>query len=274
MAKAAQHTALQAVEPAGALARLPDFIANYEGAGAENIDTSRVRPAQLKICQGQSRERKKAEDRYIEGLEEPNLFNSATKEIYGDGPLEFVVIKTLGERALEFDAQFNVVDRDVSVARRNGKYVDPRLNWDDTKQGKDAKPVATVFREYLILLLNTTLAPEMVTISFKGTGLRAAEDLDRLLAYPLKFGDRLVLKPPTFARIFTLSTTTDKKDGNTFSVFRLSQKGKVEGELGTFAAGLYETYRNKIIDIDVEDVDRHNDAPAASSAPVAGSIPF
>lgn len=252
---AKSDTALATVEPTGALATVPSFITDYVGAGTENLDTARIKPAQLKICQSTSRERKRNHERYIEGLNEPNLFNSATKEIYGDGPLEFVVIKTLGERAMQFNEAFEIVDRDVPVTRRHGKYVDPRLNWDDTKTGKEAKPVATVFREYLILLLNTTLAPELVTISFKGTGLRAADDLDRLLAYPMKIGERMILKPPTFARVFSLSTTLDTKDGNSFSVFRLSQKGRVPDDIGAFAAGLYKQYKTAVIDIDVEDPD-------------------
>jgi len=70
----------------GALAEVPEYLrkqANEPRRGNENVAPDDVIVPRIALCQSNSFERKKSHAKYIEGLEEGDFFNTATKENYG-----------------------------------------------------------------------------------------------------------------------------------------------------------------------------------------------
>src|SRR5690606_5658261 len=108
-------------------------------------------------------------DKYIEGLKLFQMFNSLTGENFGNGPVKFVVIRS-SKRALQFDAQNNIVDFHVPLD-------DPRLQFTTGPNSERFKPVATLFRGYLVGRITGDGVVEPLVLSYKGSQHGVAREL-------------------------------------------------------------------------------------------------
>lgn len=256
---AKKETAVAVVEAQEtALATIPQDLLDAQGAGTENIKASDVRPPRLQICQVGSAQIKKSNPKYIEGIQAGDLFNSLSGEKY-EKPLKFFVIQRLPSTYRQFDRNElgKVLDYDIPEG-------DPRTI-PTTVNGKWTKPVATQFDSYLVMLPDTF---EIVTLSFKSTGLKAARQLDSMLKIPLKIGATLVPRPPAWARSFTLDSAITSGKGNEWSTPVIGNAGVTPEDMRVAAASLYAQY--KTIAVVVE----HDENDAVSEAPDSDSIPF
>ena len=147
-------------------------------------------PSKL-IAQAGTPQRKIDDPKQIVGLQELDLFNDVSQEIYGRGPLKIVVIQCLGPRWMEFGAkgtpdEGKVVDFKVLAN-------DPRTQW-----GADGeKPVATKFYDYLVWLPDQQ---DLCVLSFKSTQIKVAIQLNNLMKLPLKINGKVLGNPPSWAR--------------------------------------------------------------------------
>jgi len=141
--------------------------------GKENIDASRLLLPRIAGAQKTSPEVDPTSERYIPGLELFQMFNTLTQEVYGNGPIYFTVIRTLPFKAIEFDSDNKVVRPDV-------KKGDAALEFtEDPRTGKRNRPIATEFKEYLVLLSTGDVA----ALSFKSTQIKTAEKLDTFMTF-------------------------------------------------------------------------------------------
>lgn len=224
----------------------PADMVGHAGAGTEGLGAEDIRPPRLVLSQSMSPQLKRGNPRYIEGLRDGILFNDLTEEIYGEGPLEMLVVSFLGTRAIEFGEDNMVVDGDV----RPG---DPRREFTTNQQtGKRERPVATLFYDYLIWLM---AHEEMLSLSMKGSQITVARTLNSLLKYPLKVNGAIVANPPAWARVFSLGTAAQKKDIYDFFNFTVKQKGVASVELRELASQLHDSYSGKNIIIEREPVE-------------------
>lgn len=250
--------ALVRQETPGALATVPQDLIADSGKGTENITAEDVRPPRLLICQANSpqRERKRT-DKSIAGLDEPMMFNDLSEEIYGEGPLKFVVVSRLGVRGIEFAPQ----TEGGGVRDFNVPLDDPRMQFtaDPEDPKKRKKPVATKFVDYLIFLVDTQ---ELVALSLKGGQLKVATTIDSLIAYPLKIGATLIPKPPSWARLFSLATQMKNENNYSFGAFVLKQIGVADEQTRATARSLHEVFAKKRVVVAVDASD--NDAVAAA----------
>jgi len=156
----------------------PDFI--EEGTqGHENISNKDVKPPSLRLAQSTSPETKRAMPaKYIEGLREGELFNSLTREIYGEDPIDIIIVNPLGHRNVEFDKDSKVVEFDVPDD-------DPRCQFTTGKndEGKTVriKPKATKFLDYLILVTLKDGRRKLMTLALKSTQLKKGIDLNSII---------------------------------------------------------------------------------------------
>lgn len=140
--------------------------------GKENIDTARLILPRIAGAQKTSPEIDSTSEKFIEGLKTFEMFNSLTGEIYGNGPVKFAVIRKLPFKAMQFDGNNNVVD--FSVAQG-----DSRLEFTTGADGSRVRPIATEFREYLVLLEDGSIA----ALSFKSTQNKIADKLDSFMQF-------------------------------------------------------------------------------------------
>lgn len=253
---AAQETAL-AVQQEQVAA-----LAAVAGAGTENISKKFVRPPALALAQDGTPQRKKSNEAFIKGLEVGQLFNSLTGEIYGTGPLNFVVIKSLGYRNVLFaKGKLGV------VLERNLPDSDPRTQFIDVRQAdgsiKSTKPEATQFHDFLVYLPDTG---EVLTLSFKSTMIKTAIKLNSQIEYPLRIGKTTIPNPPAFALAFKLGVADDKNDTGEWKVFTVTPDGIVDPTCETFKtlATLYKKYNEvevEVVDAEVTDAEVQEKVP-------------
>ena len=226
----------------------PSFIKEGDQRGTENIGANDIKPPALRIAQSNSPEAKRSEkDKYIQGLTEGMFFNSATKEIYGEGPLQLIVVNQLGHRNVEFDPVDKKVVLDFAVP--DG---DPRTQFStEVKDGKQVrvKPRATTFYDYLVLVVHEG-GNDLATVSLKSTQLKKARELNTLLA-----GSKM----PSFSFLFEVTPVPEHGKGNSWYGWKFSPKGYVSEAQYAEASKLYDKMLGKNIEIEQEGDDEPDD---------------
>lgn len=250
------ETALEKRGPV-ALAERPSFIKEGDLRGTENIGSNDIKPPALRIAQSGTPQTKRAEGAvYIQGLQEGMLFNSLSREIFGEGPISLVVINQLGHRHVEFAPK----SEGGGVLDFNVPDGDPRTDFTEgVIDGKKVrlKPAATKFYDYLVFVVLPERSPIMMTMSLKSTQLKKAVDLNTLLK---------TSKLPSFAFLFNVSTMPEKRGGNSFYGWRFDAAGYVGDEhLYREASDLYDKMKGKKIEVETE---------GADPAPADDEIPF
>ena len=239
------NDALQTRGPMG-LER-PSFIKTGDTRGTENIGVNDIKPPALRIAQSNSPEAKRSEkDKYIDGLTEGMFFNSSTREIYGEGPIQIIVINQLGHRNVEFDPNDKKVVLDFNVPDN-----DPRTQFStEVKDGKQVrmKPRATCFYDYLIYVVHDRL--EMMTMSLKSTQLKKAKD----------FNGKLVgSKMPAFSFLWEVTPVPEHGKGNSWYGLKFAPLGYVSEEQYNVASKQYDKFAGKTAEDLVERVDADED---------------
>lgn len=256
MRKPKQEEALEKAQTQ-ALAR-PSFIKEGDVRGTENIGSSDIKPPALRIAQATSPETKRSEPtKYIEGLREGEFFNSLTKEIYGEGPIQLIVVNQLGHRNVEFDPNDKNVVLDFNVP--DG---DPRTQFREVVengQRKRVKPVATLFYDYLVYVVNGAKL-ELMTMSLKSTQLRKARDLNTILA-----GGKI----PSFSYLFNATAVPEKRGSHSFYGWLIQPAGYVSEEQYNEASKTFDKLTG--VNIAVETVDDDGEEDGGARQP---GVPF
>jgi hypothetical protein len=223
-----------------------DDLVQNEGVGTESIGIDDVRPPRLMLCQSGSPQRKPDNPKQIPGLQELDLFNSLSGEIYGRS-VRVVVVRTLGDHWVEFNDDLTVADPNVPEG-------DPRTEWTTDEEGNRVKPVATQFYDYLLWLIDHN---EIVTFSFKSTQITNAIKLNGLLKLPLKVGAKVIMNPPAWARVYKLDSKMENKNNYAYGGYNLSTDGITPPDVRAMVQGLHATYAKLNAD---EVVRREDDA--------------
>jgi len=151
-----------------ALGPAPSYIPKSRRGFEDTVQTDLTIP-RLALAQALSPQVTEGDPRRIEGLVAGMLFNSVTGQNYGKS-VRVQVLRKMPLRAMEFrpiDAGGGVIDPNVPLK-------DPRLKWGNTGDKKKDKPVATLFRDFLAVILPQR---EIIALSFKSSGIKAAKDL-------------------------------------------------------------------------------------------------
>ncbi len=193
-----------AVPGPGTLA-VPAYVNTGAIVGTETITNQDITLPRLALAQALSPQVAEADDAYIQGLKAGDLFNSLTGVAYGRGPVGVVIVKVEAARWMEFDKK----DRTL-ILDRNVPAGDPRTVWGDD----GTPPRATQFRDYLALLAHTG---EPIGLSFKGTSLRGAKDLNSLIKlYP--------------NQVYNIGSAGKKNEHGAFFVYKVSAAGAYASE--------------------------------------------
>lgn len=238
----AQSTAVATVSKNTMLER-PAFIKEGDVRGTENITSDDIKPPSLRIAQGTTPEIKRSNPAvYIEGLREGEMFNSSSRENFGEGPVGLVIINQLGHRHIQFAPQSEgggVIDFDVPDG-------DPRTEFSESVIDgvkKRMKPAATLFYDYLVLAIPEDGRKIMMTLSMKSTQIKNAKQLNTTL-----LGSKL----PSFAHLFTASAVAVTRGAYNFYGWRIDPTGYVTEETYNEASALYDKMKGKKIKVETE----------------------
>lgn len=263
-----KNTALATQNPAmlaTVSSQVPEYIQQNDVRGTENIGKDDIKFPALKLAQDMSPEVKRHEAAFIEGLRAGELWNSITRDNYGEDPIGIVVVNFLGHRNVEFDPNDRNVVLDGAVpdndwrcqfGGRDGTERDPK------NPLKLKKPVATKFYDYLILAIIGSNEPTVMTWSLKSTQLKKATVLNSVM----KPGVGSTAKVPSFSRLFKATPVPEKGGNNSWYGWRVDLAGWVAPEVYAAASKLYDDLRDKTVavedtDADAGEADKDKDIP-------------
>lgn len=212
--------------------------------GTEGITQDDILIPRIGLAQKTSNEIDPTHAKYIEGLKFMDLFNSMSKKVYGTGPLYFVILRRYDPRWVEF----NPLEEGGGIKDRNVPAGDPRTEFGENGE----KPVATMFYDFLVLVLNdldpTSPVENVVALSLKSSGIKAAKHLNMLIT---QRGQKLLCKG-----VYEVRTghDTDKKSGATYAIYKFKNAGwlKPDSTLEHLALEMFEAWKERDVKIDVD----------------------
>lgn len=221
---------------------IPSFITKGDMSGTETIAPEDARIPRLVLAQPQTPQAMKGKPEYIDGLSAGDSFNDLTEVIYGDGPLDVVIIRADRPRWVQFGEDRKVVDPSVP-------FGDPRTQFTTDASGDRIPPEATEFHDYVVLL-GEKLEP--MALSFKSTAIKLSS---RVLNGLIK------MKPaPIYACRYRLTPKMMQNDKGNWYIFSVKQVGFISSEtIFNRAKDAYDAFKVKAVDFDtspkVEDDD-------------------
>jgi hypothetical protein len=192
----------------------PSFIKAGDTRGAEHITRDDVRLPQLKLAQGISPQVTEGNAELIKDLKPGDYFNDLTKQIYGRGPLEFVVLRGDAPKYIEFVPR----DQGTGIKDFDVKPGDPRTKFTtDPATGKSIKPAASKIYDFVIMLLPSM---EMMTFSLSSASLKPATQLNAFIA---------MRNAPIFAGKYSITTVPKAVPKGTYYA-HVIQNSAIESE--------------------------------------------
>ncbi len=230
----------EALVPQNTAMELPERLKGKTGAaGREGITSEDIQMPRLAIAQGLSPQIQEGDPLFIEGLKFGQLFNSLTGYNYGEGPIEFSIIKK-SKRGVEFVPRAEgggVKDRDVALD-------DPRMDWTKGPDGKkDVKPIATLFHEYLVVLSKSR---ELIGISMKSTNIKVAKVLNGLIQ---------VRNQDIYEGKYKVAVVKTKNVHGTFGVYTIANAGWANDEESAELKTMFASFVSKEVIIHEGDTD-------------------
>lgn len=207
--------------------------------------------------------------RFIEGLQFTDMFNSLTRTKFGKGPLHFVILRRDDPRFIEF----NPIDQGGGIKDMNVLPGDPRTAFTTGANGERVKPIATMFYDFIVLLLTDFNPVEplqnVIALSFKSSGIKAAKRLNFLVQ---QRGQKMIYKG-----VYELSTgsETDKKTSGVYAVYKVKNAGWLtpDSPIEKVAAEMYAAWVEREVKIDREPGDETGFDAAAMDAAAATADP-
>jgi hypothetical protein len=190
----------------GALAVVPDHLKKYVGVqDAENeVSNDDILIPRLAVAQaGMSPQLKKANELFIPGLEEGQLFNTVTNEIYGESATVIPLFFT--KNYVEFEGGGSL--RVLNVYKCSADVPRGGLDWVEGTDGKRAQKV-TEFKNRMSLILSGAGVWQPILVSFKKGEVKFSDQWNSAIKFA-----RLADKLPCFAHTYKV-TPKLKTDGS------------------------------------------------------------
>jgi hypothetical protein len=236
--KAKQELARTSNGATQTLAEIPDYLKPKPGAarlGNENVTNDDVIVPRLALCQSNSFERKKGHAKFIEGLEEGQFFNTATKEIYGES-LRVINVHYFKSRirwnGKEIGAGMLCRSDDglKGVGDPGGVCAACEFSKFNTEED-DSRPSCMMFMNFPCLVVSKSGAVDpagIVIVSFKSLAIKAGKHWNTLVN--IRNADR-------FAGVYKLSAVSDHRaSGDSYQPSVENDGWVTQAQLGAAAA--------------------------------------
>lgn len=197
---------LATVNQGGTLAVVPDHLKAFQGTqdAEANVGRNDILIPRLAVGQaGMSPQLKKNHELFIPDLEEGDLFNTVTNEIYGEGAVVIPLFFTKNYIEFEGGGVLKVKNlyKDISEVPKGG------LDW-SYENGERVAPAVTEFKNRMCLIRSGSGGWQPIVVSFKKGENKFSDQWNS----QIKFA-RLADALPCFAHTYTV-TSKVKTDGN------------------------------------------------------------
>ena len=186
---------------------IPEYLKSRLGdrSGSEGVGKDDVLVPRLCLSQeGMSPQLKKASESYIPGLESGQFFNSVTSEVYGD---RLTVVPILFYKNF---IEFIPMNQGGGVRAMYDPSTPPpseKLQFGRNEKGETISPEVTEFKNRICLLIREGRQPELIVVSFKSSGIKAAKKWNSLIA---------ATGLPAFARSYELTVVNKVRGQQTW----------------------------------------------------------
>lgn len=248
--------------------------------GFEQMDSGDYTLPRLALCQSGSPQKKKSDPKYIQGLDEGQLFNSITGTVYDKVrivPLMFwkgrILFKDMNEGG---GILCQALDNLHGVGEPGGDcLVCPLSQFGSSKKEGSNAPACMQFYNYAVLVMpegkgKVVFGPEMLAVlSIKSTGLKTAKDWNALMRLRNK---------PMFAFAYDVTSAEQKKPGMAWFTHVIKPAGEeLAGEHLSAARSCYQAVLALQVQgklkIDAEDLAGDDEDPASAARTVGSREP-
>ena len=211
---------------------VPDHATKDTGRGSENVTHEDIVIPRLEIVQSLSPARDKNDDGYIEGAEEGHLFNTLTRNLYGESVIVVPV---------DFFKQYLVwKDRKAGGGFRGAfntrAEAEARVE-EAVEAGDDRRDDLDIIDtdQHIAMVVHSDGSTEEVAMSMARSKKKISRQLNSMVR--MRGGDR-------FSSAYYLETYQDENDnGDKYQNYRFKPAGYVSDELHEKALALYKAMK-------------------------------
>jgi hypothetical protein len=218
---------------------VPEFVKTATGnEGFEEMTPDAVSPPQLLICQSQTAQRNESKPNYIKGLNEGDLFNSTSEEIYG--PTVELTPILFNQSRTYFSEERKILCQSPN-ARDGGSLAARCQDCPHSKFPQNGKPDCTLYYNYLVVLWPVR---EVLTFPLKSSAIKVGKVWNSIMKRP---------KRPMFAGVYEINIVSQSAKKGTYFGPVIKFKRSVTEDEYHYAFSIYNTmYGQPIVAEEVE----------------------
>ena len=213
-----------------------DLILKNAGKGLQNVTNDDITIPRLAIVQSGSPQRKKKDEKYIEGAEEGMIFNTVTNTVYGN-TIEVIPCgyrKTYVEWVPREDGGGLVAVHDMKPADTK---TDPK-----TRKSLLGKNQIVDTAEHFVLLQKEDGTHEPAVLNMTSSNLSVSRKWNTLLKMKKINIKGQTIDPPSFLYKFNLSTVQAENDLGSWFKYKIEEVGQIDSkDVFSQAEGLAES---------------------------------
>lgn len=198
-----------------------DLILASAGKGLQNISNDDVTIPRLAIVQSGSPQRKKKDEKYIEGAEEGMIFNTVTNELYKDS-MEVIPCgyrKTYVEWVPRENGGGLVAVHDM---KPEGTTTDPKTR----KSMLGANQIVDTAEHFVLVKTSEGFSPAVLTMTSSNLGV--SRKWNTLLKMKRLNVKGQTVEAPSFLYKFKLSTVEAENDLGNWHKYKIEEAGQVD----------------------------------------------
>ena len=252
---------------------LPDYLQEFKGSheGREDMEREDIILPRLAICQAMSEERSKSSPKFIEGLEEGDIFNTLTQQIYGR-EIEIIPL-AMYKTAIRFTPMeegggIECMSPDAKTCQKYGTCQCGSGFWSEDNKGNRVPPPCTKIVNYLAYCPSTD---EVAILGMKITSMDTARRFNSLMN---------AKSAPTWAGKYLISTLEDMNDQKQrYFIYAVRNNGWTPPDLVSKVRGMHDEFTEYIKAGRIQEANAKEMANAESSEAEATSksnedVPF
>ncbi|WP_293319140.1 hypothetical protein [Phenylobacterium sp.] len=200
-----------------------DLILKSAGKGLENITNDDITIPRLAIIQSGSPQRKKKDEKYIEGAEEGNIFNTVTNELYGHG----IVVIPCGYRK----SYVEWVPREKGgglVAVHDIKPEGSKTDSSTRKTFLGENQIVDTAEHFVLVKKDKSYEPAVLTMT--SSNLSVSRKWNTLLKMKRINVKGQTVETPSFMYEFRLSTVEAENDLGNWHKYKIEEIGQIESK--------------------------------------------
>jgi len=224
-----------------------DDLANFAGAGVEEVKKDDIAIPYINIIQSNSPQASKRDGKYIEGAEVGMIFNSVTNEIF-DGEKGIEVIPCAYKRELD-----EWIPREQDGGFVFAHSIESTILSTTTKneKGQDILPTGNYIvntAKHFVLLLGTKHGAVQAILSMKGTQLKKSRRWNtQMMSQTVTVKDGSIKPYPSFAYAYTIKTAPEKNALGSWFGYEVLNQRPVTPEEFKLGASFHGTVMSGVI---------------------------